>query len=105
MDKGCQKIACPRIVPLTLLRRASKMAKVYNWQLGRMMEFPNEDKRPRRQFSAVFNINRCIGCQTCTMASKSTWTHSSGQETMWWNNVETKPFGSYPHGWDVKTLD
>jgi len=81
------------------------MAKVYNWQLGRRMEFPYKDKRPQRQFSAVFNINRCIGCQTCTLASKTTWTHSSGQETMWWNNVETKPFGGYPHGWDVKTLD
>ncbi len=23
---------------------------------------------------------------------------------MWWNNVETKPYGSYPQHWDVKTL-
>src|SRR4051812_13575185 len=81
------------------------MPTVYNWQLGRSMEFPYKDKRPKRQFSAVFNINRCIGCQTCTMACKSTWTHSPGQETMWWNNVESKPFGGYPQGWDVKTLD
>jgi nitrate reductase / nitrite oxidoreductase, beta subunit len=81
------------------------MPKVYNWQLGREMEFPYKQKRPKRQFSVVFNINRCIGCQTCTLSCKSTWTHSPGQESMWWNNVETKPFGSYPHGWDVKTLD
>jgi nitrate reductase beta subunit len=81
------------------------MPKVYNWQLGRPMEFPRPQQRPKRQFSAVFNINRCIGCQTCTMASKSTWTHSPGQEAMWWNNVETKPFGGYPHGWDIKTLE
>jgi nitrate reductase beta subunit len=81
------------------------MPKVYNWQLGREMEFPYKDKRPKRQFSVVFNINRCIGCQTCTLSCKSTWTHSPGQESMWWNNVETKPFGSYPHGWDIKTLD
>lgn len=81
------------------------MPKVYNWQLGRPMEFPYKDKRPKRQFAVVFNINRCIGCQTCTLACKSTWTHSPGQEAMWWNNVETKPFGGYPHGWDVKTLD
>jgi nitrate reductase beta subunit len=81
------------------------MPKVYNWQLGRPMEFPRQQQRPKRQFSAVFNINRCIGCQTCTMASKSTWTHSPGQEAMWWNNVETKPFGGYPHGWDIKTLE
>jgi len=24
---------------------------------------------------------------------------------MWWNNVETKPYGGYPQGWDVKTLE
>ncbi len=23
---------------------------------------------------------------------------------MWWNNVETKPYGGYPQAWDVKTL-
>ena len=23
---------------------------------------------------------------------------------MWWNNVETKPFGGYPQHWDVKLL-
>jgi nitrate reductase beta subunit len=81
------------------------MAEVYNWQLGRKMEFPYKEKRPKRQFSAVYNINRCIGCQTCTMACKSTWTHAPGQEGMWWNNVESKPFGGYPQGWDVKTLE
>jgi nitrate reductase beta subunit len=81
------------------------MPKVFNRQLGRLMEFPYKDKRPKRQFGVVFNINRCIGCQTCTLACKSTWTHSPGQEYMWWNNVETKPFGGYPHGWDIKTLD
>ncbi len=81
------------------------MPKVYNWQLGRQMEYPYEEARPRRQFAAVFNINRCIGCQTCTMACKSTWTFSRGQELMWWNNVETKPFGGYPQFWDVKLLE
>jgi nitrate reductase beta subunit len=38
------------------------------------------------------------------MACKSTWTFSEGQEHMWWNNVETKPYGGYPQGWDVKIL-
>lgn len=81
------------------------MAKVYNWQLGRSMHYPYEEAHPKMQFAAVFNINRCIACQTCTMACKSTWTYSKGQEHMWWNNVETKPYGGYPQGWDVKTLD
>ena len=81
------------------------MPEVYNWQLGRNMEYRFETGNQQRQFAAVFNINRCIACQTCTMACKSTWTFSPGQELMWWNNVETKPYGGYPHNWDAKILD
>jgi nitrate reductase beta subunit len=80
------------------------MSTVYNWQLGRAMEFPHEERHPQWQFAFVFNPNRCIGCQTCTMACKSTWTFSKGQELMWWNNVETKPYGGYPQHWDAKLL-
>ncbi|MBI3890603.1 MAG: nitrate oxidoreductase subunit beta [Candidatus Wallbacteria bacterium] len=80
------------------------MAKVHNWQLGREMLYPYDAGHPDWQFAFVFNINRCIACQTCTMACKSTWTFSRGQEAMWWNNVETKPYGGYPHNWDVKLL-
>ncbi len=80
------------------------MPRVYNWQIGREMTYRFEPGTQRRQFAAVFNINRCIACQTCTMACKSTWTFSPGQELMWWNNVETKPFGGYPHHWDTRLL-
>jgi len=81
------------------------MPEVRNWQLGRTMAYPYAEHHPEWQFAFVFNINRCIACQTCSMACKSTWTFSRGQETMWWNNVETKPYGGYPAHWDVKTLD
>ncbi|MBI2165049.1 MAG: nitrate oxidoreductase subunit beta [Chloroflexi bacterium] len=80
------------------------MPKVYNWQLGRDMSYPYEGRYPERQWAFVFNINRCIACQTCTFACKSTWTFSKGQEYMWWNNVETKPYGGYPKFWDIKAL-
>ena len=80
------------------------MKQVYNWQIARKMSYPHEEHHPDRQFAFVFNLNRCIGCQTCTMACKSTWTFSKGQEYMWWNNVETKPYGGYPQFWDVKLL-
>ncbi len=80
------------------------MAEVYNWQLGRNMEYPYEERHSKRQFVAVFNTNRCIACQTCSMACKSTWTFSEGQEYMWWNNVESKPYGGYPANWDTKIL-
>jgi nitrate reductase beta subunit len=78
--------------------------QVYNWQLGRSMGYPYEERHPQWQFAFVFNTNRCIGCQTCTMACKSTWTFSKGQEYMWWNNVESKPYGGYPQFWDAKLL-
>jgi nitrate reductase beta subunit len=81
------------------------MTRVHNWQLGRDMAYPYEARYPERQFAFVFNINRCIACQSCTMACKSTWTFSKGQEHMWWANVETKPYGGYPRWWDVKTLE
>ena len=81
--------------------RNSAMPAVYNWQLGRAMSYPHEERHPAWQFAFVFNPNRCIGCQTCTMACKSTWTFSKGQELMWWNNVETKPYGGYPQHWDA----
>ncbi len=80
------------------------MPEVFNWQIGRTMSYPYEEAHPEWQFAFVFNTNRCIGCQSCTMACKSTWTFSKGQEHMWWNNVETKPYGGYPQYWDVKLL-
>jgi len=81
------------------------MPKVRNWQIGREMDYPYEAAFPKRQFAFVINTNRCIGCQTCTMACKSTWTFSKGQEHMWWTNVETKPYGGYPAFWDMKLLE
>jgi nitrate reductase / nitrite oxidoreductase, beta subunit len=81
------------------------MARVYNWQLGREMSYWYPESRPQRQFAAVFDINKCIACQTCTLACKTTWTSGKGQEYMLWNNVETKPYGFYPLAWDLKALE
>ncbi|MEO6421984.1 MAG: 4Fe-4S dicluster domain-containing protein, partial [Candidatus Nitrotoga sp.] len=80
------------------------MAKVRNWQLGREMDYPYEENRPGRQISMLFDLNKCIACQSCTMACKTTWTAGKGQETIFWNNVESKPYGFYPLAWDVKVL-
>jgi nitrate reductase beta subunit len=81
------------------------MAKVNNWQIGREMDYPYEESRSQKQAGAVFDTNKCIACQTCTMACKTTWTSGKGQEYMFWNNVETKPWGSYPLAYDIKVLD
>lgn len=81
------------------------MARVNNWQIGREMSYWYPESRPNKQFAAVFDINKCIACQTCTMACKTTWTSGKGQEYMLWNNVETKPYGFYPLSWDLKLLE
>jgi nitrate reductase beta subunit len=76
-----------------------------NWQLGREMEYPYDAPPPQRQVAYVFDINKCIACQTCTIACKTCWTSGKGQETNFWNNVESKPYGGYPVGWDTKLLE
>jgi nitrate reductase beta subunit len=81
------------------------MSEVFNWQINRKMTYPYDESRPQRQASAVFDTNKCIGCQTCTLACKTCWTSGKGQEYMFWNNVETKPWGSYPLAWDVRELE
>jgi nitrate reductase / nitrite oxidoreductase, beta subunit len=81
------------------------MARVYNWQIQREMSYWYPENRPRRQFAAVFDINKCIACQTCTLACKTTWTSGKGQEYMLWNNVESKPYGCYPLSWDLNLLN
>ena len=40
------------------------MSQVYNWQLGREMSYPYDGQYPASQFAFVFNINRCIACQS-----------------------------------------
>lgn len=77
----------------------------YNWHLKIDVKYKYGETRPDKQIAWVFDTNKCIACQTCTIACKTTWTSGKGQEYMFWNNVETKPFGFYPLGWDVKILN
>ncbi len=81
------------------------MEKVFNWQINREMEYKYPAARPDRQVAWVFDTNKCIACQTCTLACKNAWTSGKGQEYMFWNNVETKPWGFYPTGYDVRLLE
>src|SRR3972149_5821746 len=81
------------------------MARVYNWQIRREMSYWYPENRPQRQFAPIFDVNKCIACQSCTLACKTTWTCGKGQEYRLWNNVETKPYGFYPLAWDLKLLE
>jgi len=54
----------------------------------------------KRQIAMVMDLNKCIGCQTCTVSCKTQWTNRNGREYMYWNNVETKPGAGYPKKWE-----
>jgi len=60
----------------------------------------NQLKQSNRQLAMVLDLNKCIGCQTCTMACKMLWTKDEGMEYMYWNNVETRPGHGYPKDWE-----
>lgn len=79
--------------------------KVYNWQISRKMDYKYPQSRPQKQAAWIFDTNKCIACQTCSLACKNAWTSGKGQEYMFWNNVETKPWGFYPLGYDVRILE
>jgi dimethylsulfide dehydrogenase subunit beta/complex iron-sulfur molybdoenzyme family reductase subunit beta len=53
-----------------------------------------------RQLAMVMDLNKCIGCHTCTMACKTQWTNRNGREFMYWNNVETMPGEGYPRNYE-----
>jgi DMSO reductase family type II enzyme iron-sulfur subunit len=56
----------------------------------------------QKQVRMVFDLNKCLGCHTCTMACKTQWTdRNQGQEYMYWNNVETQPGKGYPKNWET----
>ncbi len=48
----------------------------------------------------VMNLDKCIGCHTCSVTCKNVWTNRSGAEYMWFNDVETKPGVGYPKRWE-----
>ncbi len=53
-----------------------------------------------KQVAMVIDLNKCIGCQTCTVACKTQWTSGEGQEGMWWNTVATAPGKGTPKNWE-----
>lgn len=51
----------------------------------------------RSQVGMVLNLDKCIGCHTCSVTCKNVWTSREGTEYAWFNNVESKPGVGYPH--------
>ena len=54
----------------------------------------------RAQVGMVLNLDKCIGCHTCSITCKNVWTSREGMEYAWFNNVETKPGIGYPKEWE-----
>jgi DMSO reductase family type II enzyme iron-sulfur subunit len=63
------------------------------------VEENEQSARPMRQIAMVMDLNKCLGCQTCTVACKKLWNRDSGAGYAYWNNVETLPGQGYPRRW------
>ena len=52
------------------------------------------------QMAMVMNLDKCIGCHTCSVTCKQAWTNRTGTEYVWFNNVETRPGQGYPRRYE-----
>ncbi len=56
------------------------------------------------QMAMVMNLDKCIGCHTCSVTCKQAWTNRSGMEYVWFNNVETRPGLGYPRTYEDQDI-
>ena len=56
--------------------------------------------RVMAQLAMVMNLDKCIGCHTCSVTCKQAWTNRTGVEYVWFNNVETRPGQGYPRRYE-----
>jgi len=56
--------------------------------------------RVMAQMAMVMNLDKCIGCHTCSVTCMQAWTNRAGTEYVWFNNVETRPGLGYPRGYE-----
>ena len=56
--------------------------------------------RVMAQMAMVMNLDKCIGCHTCSVTCKQAWTNRTGTEYVWFNNVETRPGQGYPRTYE-----
>ncbi|MEC9247693.1 MAG: 4Fe-4S dicluster domain-containing protein [Pseudomonadota bacterium] len=60
----------------------------------------DELKKHQRHVANIIDLNKCMGCQTCSQACKSLWTTREGTEHMRWMNVTTYPGAGYPKNYE-----
>ncbi|MFN8546086.1 MAG: 4Fe-4S dicluster domain-containing protein [Candidatus Binatia bacterium] len=55
-----------------------------------------------RQIAFVFDLNKCMGCQTCSVACKVLWLGDEpGTQGQWWCSVNTLPGRGVPRDWET----
>ena len=54
----------------------------------------------KRQMAMVMDLNKCLGCHTCSVACKTLWTGGKGMEAMLFNTVNTMPGAGTPKNWE-----
>jgi nitrate reductase beta subunit len=59
--------------------------------------------RVMAQLGMVMNLDKCLGCHTCSITCKQAWTNRPGVEYAWFNNVETRPGLGYPRTYEDQT--
>jgi ethylbenzene hydroxylase subunit beta/complex iron-sulfur molybdoenzyme family reductase subunit beta len=60
----------------------------------------SEESSQARQVALVFDLNKCMGCQSCSVACKRLWTRGEGEEYQWWCSVNTLPGRGVPRDWE-----
>ncbi len=57
----------------------------------------------RSQIGMVLNLDKCIGCHTCSITCKNVWTGREGMEYAWFNNVESSLASAIPRSGKTRT--
>jgi ethylbenzene hydroxylase subunit beta/complex iron-sulfur molybdoenzyme family reductase subunit beta len=57
-------------------------------------------QQANHQIAWVFDLNKCSGCQTCSVACKVHWTSQAGTEAMWGCTVNTRPGRGTPRDYE-----
>jgi ethylbenzene hydroxylase subunit beta/complex iron-sulfur molybdoenzyme family reductase subunit beta len=59
-----------------------------------------KDQDPSHQIAWVFDLNKCSGCQTCSVACKVHWNTEPEADAMWWCTVNTQPGRGTPRDYE-----